>query len=435
MMAHDRYVPYERYDAYEDYEAEEDDQEEENTEPSKELVDFLKLRQKLKEKIRQKYKKENAVALGTSPSSVKKDKTPSNAQFGSFFGPSQRVIATRVIEESKAIRETDRHVARRQPSSAPTARQSSSNSEGKHIPRERPRPVINEVQKKVQTLKETRDYSFLLSDDSDLPAPSTAPPKAAASSALPRRGSGQQQQHHHQRVERQAKKSEPPPRAAPGNRQAQPGVEPKIAPPKVIGKAVAATRPAAPAMKRPISSSSQAPSKNPLSRERPLAPSTSATASSHRALHKTSTTCLATTLDNQFSWGQYGIDGLLVQRMPSRPVERDRDESRRREKLPAPNPKKSIRPRNPFDDDDDDIDDPMSFLRNKLLSRYQSSKYRDDDGDDSDMEANFDDIMKEEKRSSKIARKEDEEQLRLIEEEEERERMRRDAKRRKIMRR
>ncbi|MBA0581842.1 hypothetical protein Gorai_024008, partial [Gossypium raimondii] len=55
-----------------------------------------------------------------------------------------------------------------------------------------------------------------------------------------------------------------------------------------------------------------------------------------------------------------------------------------------------------------------------------------DDDDVSDMEANWDEIMKEERRSAKIARQEDEEQLRLIEEEERRERMRRMAKKRKL---
>ena len=133
----------------------------------------------------------------------------------------------------------------------------------------------------------------------------------------------------------------------------------------------------------------------------------------------------------------------------------ERGEERKREKPQVEEIKKRRPLRNPFgDDDDDDIDDPMSFLRNKLLSkyvmphnfffisicslyslsilfiyvssslsflslppclsiflyatliiyffpslvfRYQSSKYQDD-GDDSDMEANFDDIMKEERR-------------------------------------
>ena len=42
-----------------------------------------------------------------------------------------------------------------------------------------------QVQKKVQTLRETRDYSFLLSDDADLPIPASAPPKPVVSPAPP----------------------------------------------------------------------------------------------------------------------------------------------------------------------------------------------------------------------------------------------------------
>ena len=59
---------------------------------------------------------------------------------------------------------------------------------------------------------------------------------------------------------------------------------------------------------------------------------------------------------------------------------------------------------------------------------YNPNRYRDDD-DVSDMEANFDEILKEERRSAKIAREEDEEELRKIEEEERRERLRKQKKR------
>ncbi|ESQ53297.1 hypothetical protein EUTSA_v10026061mg [Eutrema salsugineum] len=51
-----------------------------------------------------------------------------------------------------------------------------------------------------------------------------------------------------------------------------------------------------------------------------------------------------------------------------------------------------------------------------------------EDYDDRGMEANFEDIIKEEKRSEKLAKKEDAEQLRLIEEENTRERVRKEKK-------
>uniref|UniRef100_A0A5B7ALY7 SPT2 chromatin protein n=1 Tax=Davidia involucrata TaxID=16924 RepID=A0A5B7ALY7_DAVIN len=67
---------------------------------------------------------------------------------------------------------------------------------------------------------------------------------------------------------------------------------------------------------------------------------------------------------------------------------------------------------------------------------YNPSKFAGcDDDDDSDMEANFDDIMREEKRSAKIAKKEDEEELLKIEEENRREWLRKEAKEHKLSRR
>lgn len=68
-----------------------------------------------------------------------------------------------------------------------------------------------------------------------------------------------------------------------------------------------------------------------------------------------------------------------------------------------------------------------------IRKMFNTDRFEGRDFDDADdMEANFDDIMREERRSSKIAKKEDEEQLRLIEEEERQERMRKLAKKRKL---
>ena len=71
----------EMYKAYDDYESEGGDEEEDEEDPKerKELVDFLKLRENLKEKIRQKYKKENDAALGSNRSFDKKDKPSKDA--------------------------------------------------------------------------------------------------------------------------------------------------------------------------------------------------------------------------------------------------------------------------------------------------------------------------------------------------------------------
>lgn len=79
-------------------------------------------------------------------------------------------------------------------------------------------------------------------------------------------------------------------------------------------------------------------------------------------------------------------------------------------------PKKKPVRRYSDDEEDDEGQQAISLIRQ--MFRYNPNKFADRDDDLSDMEANFDDIMREEKRSARIGRKEDEEQLRLLEEEE-----------------
>ncbi|CAA6656662.1 unnamed protein product [Spirodela intermedia] len=407
-----RIAPYEAYGDYDDYEAEEDDKQEEDPKPTKEVLDFLKLRDQFKEKIRQKYRKENATALGPNHSRDENGKASSN-EFGSFFGPSQRVIAPRVIEESRSIRETEHIVSRGFPTtSASGVRRPSSNAEREPLPRGKPYRVINETQRKVQTLKETRDYSFLLSDDADLPSQASGPPKAATAPAPSSRN----------RAEPGLGQTRPMPKKVEHQRPAFPA-RPKVAPsePRSAPKggsggggcgSHSAARPAT-VVRKPTSSSSGG---------------SEAFGHGEGALGEGSFyLSICPTEKGGPGWAQAEAIAPAGCSSADSAAWDGRRPSGEREK-----PSKGHL-RNPFDDDDDDIDDPMSFLRNTLL--FQSSKYQDEDEDDSDMEANFEDIMKEEKRSSKIAKQEDEEQLRLIEEEEERERMRREAKRRKLMRR
>ncbi|TMW91477.1 hypothetical protein EJD97_014296 [Solanum chilense] len=80
-------------------------------------------------------------------------------------------------------------------------------------------------------------------------------------------------------------------------------------------------------------------------------------------------------------------------------------------------------------EEEEDGAEAISMIRR--MFRYNPNRYQDED-DTSDMEANFDDILREEKRSAKIAKKEDEEELRKIEEEERRERLRKESKKRKL---
>ncbi|GMY38910.1 protein SPT2 homolog isoform X2 [Fagus crenata] len=69
----------------------------EGTKSSKDELEYLELRRRLKEGIREDMKKEMGSALGYTQ---QKEKLPHD-NFGFFFGPSQPAISQRVIEESK----------------------------------------------------------------------------------------------------------------------------------------------------------------------------------------------------------------------------------------------------------------------------------------------------------------------------------------------
>ncbi|MCD7452403.1 hypothetical protein HAX54_016508 [Datura stramonium] len=100
---------YEDLDEYEEegeeqeeYEGGEEEYEEETQQPPEELLEYLELRQRLKEDIRKQRKKELGSANGVSRE-IKK--ALPRDDYGSFFGPSQPVISQRVIQESKSLLE------------------------------------------------------------------------------------------------------------------------------------------------------------------------------------------------------------------------------------------------------------------------------------------------------------------------------------------
>lgn len=156
-------------DEYEDDEEEEEVQEDEPL--SEEAMKYLDLRQRLKERMRSKLRKENGVRPNNSKDQLR---AAPLEKFGSFFGPSKPVIADRVIQESKSLLET-KHLAAKastsqnDPKKAPLS--SSSGTKNGVINKPPPRPVKS----KAQIIKATRDYSFLLSDDAEPPKTSKDP--------------------------------------------------------------------------------------------------------------------------------------------------------------------------------------------------------------------------------------------------------------------
>lgn len=169
------------YDDYlDEYEDEGEDQEEEEAgeeeyedeepqQPSQELLEYLELRQRLKEDIRKQRKKE----LGGGSREIKKNAS-SRDNFGSFFGPSQPVISHRVIQESKSLLENPNLAAKVMKSSNSQSNKSvASKPAGSKAPTSNHAPkVTNGLKRKIDMVKNTRDYSFLLSDDAELPGPS-----------------------------------------------------------------------------------------------------------------------------------------------------------------------------------------------------------------------------------------------------------------------
>ncbi|KAJ7953468.1 protein SPT2-like [Quillaja saponaria] len=399
------YDELEDYDDYEDegdeqeYEDEEEEEEEEQPrKPTKEELEYLELRQRLKESIRKQMKKEKGSAYSNSS----KKKLPYD-NYGSFFGPSQPVIAQRVIQESKSLLETQ-HLASRVSNSHHVNKNKTTNGAS------RPSainllPKIRNEQTKVQKLKDTRDYSFLLSDDAELPAPrKELPPRKVSvptsegrpsqvpgKSKQPLRDSGKHIQDSRKQLGR--------------DNGSGPGLP--------VGQKGLPSRAAVTAMEN--KSSIPGIKNNVNGMQKPLSSKMQSSAPKHHLQQK-----------------KEPREPIKPKIMPKQPVTSSKPQINKPLKQ---NPSRTTlqdhrfkkKPVDQFSDDEDAR--ALSELRQ--MFRFRRDRYVDDD-DDSDMEAGFEDIMREERRSAKIARKEDEEQLRLIEEEEKRERQRKLAKRRKL---
>ncbi|XP_039167453.1 LOW QUALITY PROTEIN: protein spt2 [Eucalyptus grandis] len=563
---------YEDYDDYEEdggeqgEEYEEEEEEEEEPRPSKEEVDYLEFRQKLKEGIRKEKMKEEGVSA-----SQDRKKLP-NDNYGSFFGPSKPVIAQRVILESKSLLENQHLATRVLQSQYKNQKSSSSTSTGSRpVVRDKIPRVINPVKQKVQKLKDTRDYSFLLSDDADLPSPPKQPPSrstsAPTSEARPakmplpskqasgsngripqnvrddrrpssvngqrpssvngqRQSSVNGQRQSSVNGQRQSSVNDQRPSSVNGQRpssvndqrqssvngQRQSSVNDQR-PSSVNGQrqssvngqrqssvngqrqsSVNGQRPSSVNGQRPSSVNGQRPSSVNGQRLYSLNGQTSSRAGPTKVSSTTKSNSMLAADKRQLNSnngngpGRPAMSNGSQQKKPlaitgktsqvakisapvmskppvaKAPTPALKHNAQQRKDVGNPNkykiaPKQTVasikpqmnkppkqissavkpqdhkpkkKPIRPFPDDEDD--DEMAINMIRQMFRYNPQKYAGRDDDDSDMEANFDEIMKEEKRSAKIARKEDEEQQRLIEEEERQEQMRRMAKKRKLNR-
>ncbi|GAV77637.1 SPT2 domain-containing protein, partial [Cephalotus follicularis] len=452
---------YEDYDDYEEVEEQEEGYEDENGEaeeyeeveerkPTQEELDYLELRQKIKESIRKKMKKESGSNYSNSQN--KNRKLP-NDNYGSFFGPSQPVIAQRVIQESKSLLETQ-HLASKISSSLSLNRKSSTSTTTGSKPGvcDQP-PKVNEVmQKQLQKRRETRDYSFLLSDDAELPAPAKDPPPRnvytpnsdARSVQVPLkskqplgigsrnvRGGYEERKsvslngHMHSKAGSYKFTSSGKPNSMSLDSRKQLGSNNGVGPGRPSGpKALPSRVPLATMEKKaPVQPVKRAPAPAEKKASAPVAknilPSSRKAQSSNMYLSPPQQHSEQKKLLPEPNRGKVILKQPLASsksqiNKPLKPISSHADHRLKK------------KPSRPLSDDED-----LKAL--SLVRRmFNTQRFANRDDDDSDMEANFDEIMKEERRSAKLAKEEDEEQLRLIEEEERRERMRKLAKKRKL---
>ncbi|GFZ18921.1 SPT2 chromatin protein [Actinidia rufa] len=396
-------------------EEEYEEEDKEAPQPTQEELEYLELRQRLKDSFRKQMKKESGSALANTQD--KKKKLPYD-NFGSFFGPSQPVIAQRVIQESKSLLENQHLTAKKNKNVASTTTRSKP-----QVHDHRPK-VVNELKSKAQKLRDARDYFFLLSDDAELPAPTKNPPPRNVS--LPNSDARSAQ------VLPKSKQSlSNPVRQLPYGRQERKpmpkenGLETTMGVGQVghwaqkawLSKKPAVTTerkvPAAAVKSSVLNAHKQPPSKFPSAASKPP-PVLKQPLNQKKEFQESSK-------------GKMLPKQLAVACKPQ--INKPPAKSSSRPTLQENHPKKKP-VRRYSDDEDEDGGRAISMIRQ--MFRYNPNKYAGRDDDDSDMEANFDDILKEEKRSAKIAREEDEEELRKIEEEERREQLRKEAKKRKL---
>ncbi|XP_052196115.1 probable starch synthase 4, chloroplastic/amyloplastic [Diospyros lotus] len=445
MQGYDRdgYEDFSEYEEDVEEEGEEEyEEEEEAPQPTQEELEYLELRQQLKDSFRKQIKKESGSSHVNSQE--KKKKLPYE-NFGSFFGPSKPVIAQRVIQESKSLLENHHMAAKVAKPYHEKSKSSSSTTTGSKSQVRDHRPkAVNELKTKVQKLKDTRDYSFLLSDDAQIPAPTKDHPSRnfparnseARSTQVPARSkqsltnTGRQVPNGREERKPLSTSSQMLPKSGPPRTPASKPIQKAFDPRKQIGNSNGS------GPGRPVGPKSL-PSKTPAAtteRRVSAAGAKSSVPSVHRPpASKLHSSASKQVLKHPLDMKKEFQESSRAKQLPKQPVPSSKPQINKppvkissRPTIREDRPKK--RPARRYSDDEDDDDGGRAISMIRSMFGYNPNKYADDDEDDMDMEANFDDIMREEDRSARIARKEDEEELRKIEEEERRERLRKKRK-------
>ncbi|KAL2907250.1 putative MIR1-1HG-AS1 [Bienertia sinuspersici] len=451
------------------YEDEEDAEEEEQEKPmSAEAIKYLEMREKMKAKHRSILRKEN----GKNGVNINHSKL---SNFGSFFGPSKPVIADRVIQESKSLLET-RHLAPKclilkmmyvylvnvNKSNMP------STSASKNGPSNKSPPA--QVKSKAQLLKQTRDYSFLLSDDAEIPKPAKDPGPQKSLVAKPGYEDSRSAQVRGKRYEPSShasgkkgyngsEKRKPSSGISQLDLRKQPQHNKQASSTSGTGPRPAVQKGLPPKplssndRKMPASSMERKPSATLAGNRAPVVAKTSTLDRQRTPVVKPQTSGVNGRLDHKRDVQLRAENKMLkkenavaskfqpVKQPGSLQPKLENGHRIKNQKPPgqlrnssAANKDQRIKKRkSPEPESDFDY---RSAIRQMFGRPLQYHDVDDDmDDDDDDMVAGFDDIMKEEMRSARIARKEDEEELIKIQEEERQEMLRKKAKMRKMNRR
>uniref|UniRef100_A0A0E0K3A1 Uncharacterized protein n=1 Tax=Oryza punctata TaxID=4537 RepID=A0A0E0K3A1_ORYPU len=157
-------VGEEQQDEFEE-EEEEQEEEEEEEEPPVGQVEILTLREQLKADVRRKNQAQHGAGRPASCSSSVQP--PAKDRFGSFFGPSRPSLARRVIEEgcSSIIKEKQNVPSNKSSVSSASKKQPIASGQ-----QQKPK-FVKEEKRKVDALRQNRDYSCLFSDDADTSQP------------------------------------------------------------------------------------------------------------------------------------------------------------------------------------------------------------------------------------------------------------------------
>ncbi|PIA52302.1 hypothetical protein AQUCO_01000281v1 [Aquilegia coerulea] len=330
---------------------------------------ILERRQKLKEVMRLKMRNENAALFGVVGCQDFVKELPHD-DYGSFFGPSQPAISQRVLQECKSLLETKI--------------EKSANSVAKS-------EVVHDSKSRVKDLKYNRDYSLLLSGDSELPAMKkesvpecTKPPVSNNSKPVSKAWEPRQPNVSSAESRKQLASNK-------GNQtrqhMGQKGMLSKVSDPIKKTSSLVGMKKTGLGMKKEslhcVPSSVQKEQKRGI-RE------------SEKVQLNSKTTV--------------GMKTASVSNLQKRKIQE------------AEKAKHKLKRRQNFD---------ASAMIREMFG-YDPRKYAGLDEDDSNMVTSYQDLSKEDKRSEKLAREEDREQLRLIEEEARREKMKKEAKRRKL---